>query len=83
MLIVQSTGHAVHVFVNGQLTGTYICSLTCFLPRMYKSTSPINRIDKMLMIPSLQVPRLGQGKIGDSHLKERSTYVLDRTELHY
>jgi hypothetical protein len=23
-LIVQSTGHAVHVFINGQLSGTYL-----------------------------------------------------------
>lgn len=27
-LIVQSTGHAVHVFINGQLSGTYLIYLT-------------------------------------------------------
>lgn len=26
-LLVQSTGHAVHVFINGQLSGTFACQM--------------------------------------------------------
>lgn len=74
-LIVQSTGHALHIFINGQLSGTQFERLVdnedlCFELIINKTSSV------------MQVLHLVQGRTGDSHLKERSTSVLEQIKLH-